>query len=196
MRAFTTQRMLYNSIRNTAFKRFSTVRTSSIMVPRVATKVVGLTMATSLGIAAPWIYNSKNLIYNDAILDVNRNPSLSTVSAQETGLPSQARVQRKSRLNGYLDYRQLCIGSIFGLVLGVVVGKISTLLVYVSVIGFLSLQWLQNRGIVDKDATGSLFSKYIIKTGRETIDFNTLIWERPSFKISFLLTFLLAAANI
>lgn len=196
MNAFTSQHILFNGIRNFGLKRLSsTVGGASYgIVPKVTTRVVGLTMAASIGITAPWIYNSRNLIYNDAVVDASRNLG-AAIAALGQGAAQESQPKR-SRFGGKLDYRQLCIGSIFGLVLGVVIGKISTLLVYVSAVGFLTLQWLQNRGIVDKNATNSLFARYIIKSGRETIDFNTLIWERPSFKISFLLTFLLAAANI
>ncbi|QLQ81648.1 hypothetical protein HG537_0F04090 [Torulaspora globosa] len=187
MRPFIGQRMLFNGIKNTVGKRFNFTASRSIsMFPKVA----GLTMATSVGIAAPWLYKSSSIIYNDVVMDANRNAvSLADVATEKSATT-------RSRFGGKLDYRQLCIGSIFGLVLGVVVGKISTLLVYVTAIGFLGIQWLQNRGIIDKDMTGSILARYIVKTGRETIDFNTLVWERPSFKISFLLTFLLAAANI
>lgn len=151
-------------------------------------------MATSIGIAAPWLYKSCNVIYNDAVVDASKNPGAALASLAQGA--TEKPVKTRSRFGGKLDYRQLCIGSILGLVAGVVVGKISTLLVYVAAVGFLAVQWLQNRGVIDKSATGSIFTRYIIKTGRETVDLNTLIWERPSFKISFLLTFLLAAANI
>lgn len=150
-------------------------------------------MATSIGISVPWVYSLRNTIYNDAGLDAQKSSGAAVASLAQV---ARDPVKRKSRFNGKLDYRQLCIGSIAGLVLGVLVGKISTLLVYITAAGLLGLQWLQNRGIVDKNTTQSLFARYIVKSGRETLDLNTLIWERPSFKVSFLLTFVLAAANI
>lgn len=192
MKSFATQRLLFNGIKKSISNRFSTFSGSTLLLPRVTARATGLTLATSFGIAAPWIYNSKNLIYNDALLEVDRKSALS----QKVDFSGEAPVKRTSRLNGKLDYRQLCIGSICGLVLGVVVGKISMLLVYFTGVGLLTLQWLQNRDIINKNATTNLFAKYIIRSGKETIDLNTLIWERPSFKISFLLTFILAAANI
>lgn len=184
--------MLFNGIRNTVGKRLSSTASRSVS-PKLTARVAGLTMATSVGIAAPWLYKSGSIIYNDAVVDAGRNSAVPSAALAE-GATEPAKT--RSRFGGKLDYRQLCIGSIFGLVLGVVVGKISTLLVYLTAVGFLTIQWLQNRGMIDKDITGSIFARYIIKTGRETIDLNTLVWERPSFKISFLLTFLLAAANI
>ncbi|QLL34035.1 hypothetical protein HG536_0F03600 [Torulaspora globosa] len=195
MRPFTAHRMLFNGIRNTVGKRLSSTASRSFFLsPKLTARATGLTIATSVGIAAPWLYKFGSIIYNDAVVDANGNPTAAVASLTERA--TETPVKPRSRFGGKLDYRQLCIGSIFGLVLGVVVGKISTLLVYVTAVGFLCIQWLQNRGMIDKDMTGSIFARYIVKTGRETIDFNTLVWERPSFKISFLLTFLLAAANI
>lgn len=195
MNMFTTQRMLFTGIRKTLNKRLlSTTPGRLFMTPKLTSRVAGLTLATSVGIAAPWLYKSSSLIYNDAVVDAKSSPgaALATLAEGATEKPARTR----SRFGGKLDYRQLCIGSILGLVLGVVVGKISTMLVYLSAVGFLGIQWLQNRGVIDKSTTGSLFTRYVIKTGRETLDLNTLIWERPSFKLSFLLTFLLAAVNI
>lgn len=198
MRAFTTQGILFNTAKNTIRRGLASTSTASfngrLFAPKLATRVAGLTMATSVGIAAPWVFNLHNTIYNDAVVDAHRNPGAAAASLAQGNVREP--IKKKSRFNGKLDYRQLCIGSIMGLILGVVVGKVSTLLVYITAAGFLGLQWLQNRGIVDKNATQSLFARYIIKSGRETLDLNTLIWERPSFKLSFLLTFVLAAANI
>lgn len=195
MRPFITQNILLNTVRTTIGRRLgSSSARGTLFTPKLATRVAGLTMATSVGIAAPWIYNLQNTIYNDAVVDAHRSPGAAVAALAQGSVQEPAK--RKSRLDGKLDYRQLCMGSILGLVLGVVVGKVSTLLVYVTAAGLLGLQWLQNRGIVDKNATQSLFARYIVKSGRETLDLNTLIWERPSFKLSFLLTFVLAAANI
>lgn len=82
-----------------------------------------------------------------------------------------------------------------GLFFGVIVGKISSLLVFITGVGLLGMQFLQNRGVISSDSTRAL-SKYAITVGKEKIDLNTLLWDRPSFKVSFLLTFVLAAFNV
>lgn len=89
----------------------------------------------------------------------------------------------------------MCYGSIMGLFFGVIVGKISSLLVFITGVGLLGMQFLQNRGVISSDSTRAL-SKYAITVGKEKIDLNTLLWDRPSFKVSFLLTFVLAAFNV
>ncbi|CCK70210.1 Fun14p KNAG_0D04700 [Huiozyma naganishii CBS 8797] len=46
-------------------------------------------------------------------------------------------------------YKQLCLGSILGVVCGVVMVKVSGLLVYTTVFGLLLFEWLRARGLVD-----------------------------------------------
>ncbi|CAR22415.1 Fun14p [Lachancea thermotolerans CBS 6340] len=154
----------------------------------VGYKTVGFAAGTSLAMLLSTI-SSKNIIRSDTILDVKqRNAGL----PEEIGLPGQ---RGKSAVSKKVNYRELCLGSVLGLMIGVVVGKISSVLVFVTACGLLSLQWLSNRGLVDKNATWGL-SKYIVKTGRESVDLNTLIWDKPSFKVPFILTFVLAALNV
>ncbi|SCU90496.1 LANO_0D08966g1_1 [Lachancea nothofagi CBS 11611] len=153
----------------------------------VSPSLIGFATATSLALILPQL-SSKHAIRNDTILGVKQRHDM---LPEEVGLPSQ----RKSSLGRKLNYRQLCLGSIIGLVAGVLVGKISTVLVFVTACGLLGIQWLENRGLVDKKSTIGL-SKYMIKTGKDSVDLNTLVWEKPSFKVPFLLTFVLAAINI
>ncbi|SCU77569.1 LAFA_0A02322g1_1 [Lachancea sp. 'fantastica'] len=153
----------------------------------ITPKIAGFAGSACLALAFSH-YSGKDAIKNDTILDVKqRHQTL----PDEVGVPVN-KVESKVRK---LNYRQLCLGSIIGVVAGVLVGKISTALVFITACGLLGIQWLENRGLVDKRSTWRL-SKYVLRTGKETVDVNTLIWEKPSFKIPFLLTFVLAAVNI
>ncbi|ONH67777.1 Protein FUN14 [Cyberlindnera fabianii] len=92
-----------------------------------------------------------------------------------------------SRFGGKLQYRQLCYGSLIGLFTGVVIGKLS------SVLGFITLSsilLLQTRGIISVPWTR------IVRVGSDRINVRELFLEDPSFKISFALTFIIAAFNI
>lgn len=200
MRPFTAPRTLLNIFKTTSsrgisttFRPTSTRATLSAFQLRPTKVATGLTLAASIGIGTPWVCKT---IYNDAIVEVNSPASLH--KGQELGLPSREpeTTRARSRFNGKLDYRQLCYGSILGVFLGVVVGKISSLLVFLGASAYLGLQFLQNRGVIDKGSTQRLLQGLTIKTSSESIDLNTLVWERPSFKVSFLLTFVLAAVNI
>lgn len=149
---------------------------------------IGIVTAASLAVALPSL-SSKHVIRNDTILDVRqRNLSL----PEEVGQPGK---RGRSSISKKVNYRQLCLGSVIGVVAGVVVGKISSILVFITAFGLLSMQWLSNRGLIDKSSTWGL-SKYVVKTGRESIDLNTLVWDKPSFKVPFILTFVLAAINV
>ncbi|AGO10231.1 AaceriAEL332Wp [[Ashbya] aceris (nom. inval.)] len=171
----------------------STIRARAISLTRNAgmtsPRMMLFTSITATGLLMP-LFKSP-VIRNDAYMGVHdvKYPQV------EYGAGVRSKEVRRGRFNGKLDYRQLCLGSIAGVALGIVVGKISHGLVFITGLGLLALQWLQSRGIVDKGTTRGL-SRYLISTGREKIDLNTLFWEKPSFKISFLLTFLLAALNV
>lgn len=194
MRPFASPRILLNAFKTVPSRGLSTSLRIPLfngapksMVPKIA---AGFTLATSVGVGIPWISKT---IYNDAIVDVKSPPGGIQIG-QESGLPSRDPVKRTGGFR--LDYRQLCYGSIFGLFLGVVVGKISSLLVFLTASAYLALQFLQNRGVIDKGATKGLLQGWTVKTSRESVDLNAMVWERPCFKASFLLTFVLAAVNI
>ncbi|AQZ10017.1 FUN14 (YAL008W) [Zygosaccharomyces parabailii] len=196
MRPFASPRILLNAFKTVSSRGFSTTLRAPLfggppkmVVPKVA---AGLALATSIGVGTPWLCKT---IYNDAIVDVKTPPGSIQVG-QESGLPSREPSKTASRVRARLDYKQLCYGSIFGVFLGVVVGKISSLLVFLTASAYLALQFLQNRGVVDKNATKGLLQRWTVNTATESVDLNTLVWERPCFKISFLLTFVLAAINI
>ncbi|SCU96629.1 LAMI_0F07184g1_1 [Lachancea mirantina] len=174
--------------RNTTFLSMST---RILKFPRPQLLARNALLEFSAGTSLALLFGSQLVsppIKNDTILDVKqRNASV----PEEIGLPSRVIPRRERNVN----YRQLCLGSMLGLFLGIVVGKLSTILVFVTACGLLGVQWLENRGLLDKQSTIGL-SKYVIKTGKESVDLNTLVWEKPSFKIPFLLTFVLAAVNI
>ncbi|CDO95699.1 unnamed protein product [Kluyveromyces dobzhanskii CBS 2104] len=133
-------------------------------------------------------FGPNSYLNNDSVIDVKQRNNF----PEELGLPSRVKVGSQQRR---ANYRQMCYGSILGLVFGVIFGKISSLLVFITGFGFVGLQFLQNRGVISSDSTRSL-SKYAVTIGREKVDLNTLIWEKPSFKVSFILTFVLAALNV
>lgn len=95
-----------------------------------------------------------------------------------------------TRFNGKLNYRQLSIGSFTGLFAGYVIGKLSKVLVILIASGLLTIQFLQSRGIVP---IGSTIVGQFAQWSKKNVDFNELILDQPSFKISFLSSFLVAA---
>ncbi|KAL6453221.1 hypothetical protein SBY92_004788 [Candida maltosa Xu316] len=97
---------------------------------------------------------------------------------------------KKSRFNNYLNYEELTIGSVVGLFLGIIIGKLSQVIVFVSLSSYFLVEFLESRNII------TIPWNYFITVGKERIDLKQLFFEKPSFKISFVLTFIIAAFNV
>ncbi|KAK6463824.1 hypothetical protein DFJ63DRAFT_335337 [Scheffersomyces coipomensis] len=123
----------------------------------------------------------KKSILNDSPISYQNN----TISIS---LPHHQK--HKTRLNGYLNYEELTIGSIIGLFLGVIIGKLSTILIYLSLSSYLLVEYLQTKQIIN------IPWNYIIVIGKERIDVKQWLFEKPSFKIAFIASFILTAYNI
>lgn len=95
-----------------------------------------------------------------------------------------------SRFGGKLDYQELSIGSVTGLFLGLIVGKLSSAIVFLSLSTYFLLQFLESRNII------TIPWNQIVQIGSSRINVKELFLHKPSFKISFVLTFLIAAYNI
>lgn len=89
-------------------------------------------------------------------------------------------------------YQQLSVGSFAGLLCGLVLGKMSKLLVYVAAAGFLTIHWLQNRGLMPETHTLPVIGDFIV-TLRHRLNARQLVTEKPAFKVSFLSSFVVAA---
>lgn len=139
---------------------------------RVAPIVLG---ACSLQLSRPSIHNDAI-----AVSSPQRNYNPSALDAKV----------RTSSLGKSLDYGDLCMGSVTGIFLGIIIGKLSSAIVFLSVSSYLLLQFLENRGIINIPWTS------VISIGKEKLDLKTLLFNKPCFKVSFVSTFLLAAWNI
>ncbi|SGZ49724.1 CIC11C00000003674 [Sungouiella intermedia] len=142
----------------------------------------------NLKVAVPVILSTTALLRPQAII---HNDAFAVSQPQQHYLPQAIQAKaRTSRLNGKLDYGELCLGSLTGLFLGVVVGKLSSVLVFVSVSTYLLLQFLENRGMVTIPWTS------ILNIGNRQWDLKLLFFDKPSFKISLVSSFLIAAYNV
>lgn len=96
----------------------------------------------------------------------------------------------QSWLQRHVNYQELCIGSVTGLFLGIIAGKLSSAIVFLTLAGYFLTQFLESRGIV------TIPWKRVVNVGSENIDIKKLVLEQPSFKVPFVLTFLIAAYNV
>lgn len=120
-------------------------------------------------------------IYNDTVFKEN--------SIDVSNLP-QSVGYKKSRFGGKLNYEELTIGSITGLFLGIIIGKLSSVFMFFTLSCYFMIEFLESRNIIN------IPWSYIITVGKEKVDVKELVLQKPSFKISFVLAFIIAAYNI
>ncbi|CUM67121.1 uncharacterized protein PRCAT00004810001 [Priceomyces carsonii] len=157
-----------------------TVRTSN----RAGLKLLGC-VTGALGFAS--FLNRSSAVLNETY---RSSGSLGgQVQADVTRIEKSAKTS-KSRFGGKLNYQELCIGSVTGLFLGIIAGKLSSVIVFLTLSSYLLLQFLQSRDII------TIPWKKMINVGSESIDIRTLVFEKLSFKISFVSSFLIAAFNV
>lgn len=126
---------------------------------------------------------SKSMILNDTAFGHSPRVSVQTPSVSQSK-------PIHSRFGGKLDYQELTIGSVAGLFLGIIAGKMSSAIVFLTLSCYLLTQFLENRGII------TIPWRTFVNIGSERIDVKNLVLNQPSFKISFVLSFLIAAFNV
>lgn len=129
-----------------------------------------------------YLLRPRTIIFNDAV---------AISQTQKTYAPeSVATKARHSRLSGKLDYGELCLGSVTGLFLGIIIGKLSSAIVFLTASSYLLLQFLENKGVIKIPWTS------ILTIGGRKWDLKSLFFNQPSFKLSFVSSFLIAAFNV
>lgn len=127
-------------------------------LPQIRVKTINLPISISQPLKNKWLqvlipgfgaatiatlYNSNrdnNLIQNDtSVQDV---PFPVPIEIIEKDPKAGKQLRRKSY------YRQLCLGSICGIVTGLLLVKVSVAVIYISIFGFLGLEWLKSRNII------------------------------------------------
>lgn len=95
-----------------------------------------------------------------------------------------------TRLGGRLDYYQLTYGSFTGMVAGWVFGRISKYLVFFIVSTLMSTEYLKAKHLIDTDPITTAVFNWSSKHLNEGVSL-----DNPSFKVTFLASFLIAAIN-
>ncbi|ODV76906.1 uncharacterized protein CANTADRAFT_92475 [Suhomyces tanzawaensis NRRL Y-17324] len=148
--------------------------------PVASTKSLLLLLGTTLSTAL--VFRSVPSISND-VAQLPSHDLHSNVSVSQ-------KVPVKSRFGGQLNYEELTIGSITGLFLGVIAGKLSSVFALLALSSYFLVQFLESRNIIHVPWNS------IVQLGKERINLKQLVFEKPSFKFSFALAFLIAAFNI
>lgn len=122
-------------LRNQAQRFLSTTRSTTTTTTSNLTTKFGLFVGASSAV----LLHTHSKILNEAAsnlgtIPVNNNQYTKVVDPQSINRP------RTSRFNGALQYRQLSYGSLAGLFFGVVIGKLSSVLVFITLSAVLTLQ--------------------------------------------------------
>lgn len=129
-------------------------------------------------------------IYNDAVATAHNQPILTPRQQVSNDVKVNPAGYTESRFNGALNYQELTLGSVTGLFLGIILGKLSQVFLFVSLSSFFLLEFLENRNII------TIPWNYIFTIGKERVDVKQLLFDKPSFKISFVLSLIIAAYNV
>lgn len=86
--------------------------------------------------------------------------------------------------DGKLNYRHVAMGSISGLVLGYALARLSTIIFVVAIISYTINVYLRKQGIV------LVNTKSVVKDAVNSVSWDEIVFEQPSFTIPFILSFL------
>lgn len=134
--------------------------------------------ATSI-IGASYLLEIKPFLRNDSWLPSieARQPSVKTTS-----------VRNENPKNS--TYRDLCMGSVTGLFFGTLIGKFSSLFIFLALLTYLGIQFLEQRGLI------RIPWKRLFSFEGSGTRFENLMRSRFYFNTSFSAAFLIAAFNI
>lgn len=135
-------------------------------------------LATVLGFSALALGSLLSPILNNAAIRLNLAPIFESAPHSKTD----------GRF--HLNYQELTIGSVTGMVLGIIIGKISSMLVFLGLSSYFLVQFLELRNIITVPWNS------IISIGKERINVKDLVFNNVNFKIAFVLSFLIAAFNV
>lgn len=153
-------------------------------------------VGSSIGLVGATIYN-RFYLHNREISNNTAAATATLRNAEPIQIQQPAITATRPGPRGLqrvLNYQHLTIGSMLGLMSGFVVGKLSKVLVMLVVAGCLTTQFLISRGItILPQGTASYLGNTVVQWGREKVTLKTLLTEDPSFKVSFLSAFVVAA---
>ncbi|ODV83613.1 hypothetical protein CANARDRAFT_186197, partial [[Candida] arabinofermentans NRRL YB-2248] len=167
------------------FTKAPALTSSSIAtkLSKVSIPLVGV----SLGLAVGSTILHQTKLHNDYANQVALNAEKKAQDLNDKITATTSTSKYDGAFGGKLNYQELSIGSMFGVIAGLVVGKLSSVIMFASLAFYLSLQFLNSRNII------SLPFTKVIKVGSQVIDIREMVFEKPSFNITFILAFVLAA---
>ncbi|CAI4055734.1 hypothetical protein SUVZ_01G0590 [Saccharomyces uvarum] len=169
-------------------------KSSSIKLGVPLTRSIGL---ATVGVAASGLlllnYQPSRLIFNDSLSGAAKQDSL--LESWEPKVANDVAITEEKR-HKISSHKQMFLGSLFGVVLGVTVAKISILFMYVGITSMLLCEWLRYKGWI-RINLNNIKSVIVLKD----VDLKKLLidgllgTEYLGFKVFFTLSFVLSSLN-
>ncbi|QHS71433.1 Fun14p [Saccharomyces paradoxus] len=166
----------------------------SIKLGKPLTRSVGL---ASAGVAAGGLFlmncQPSKLILNDSLGVAAKQYDARGPLEPKVGSSAATTEERRNKIS---SHKQMFLGSLFGVVLGVTVAKISILFMYVGITSMLLCEWLRYKGWIRINLK-NIKSVIVLKD----VDLKKLLidgllgTEYMGFKVFFTLSFILASLN-
>lgn len=192
--AFNMQRLVFRNL-NVGKRMFKNV---PLWRFNVANKL-GKPLTRSVGLGGAGIVAGSFYLMNRQPSKLIFNDSLGAAVKQEGPLEpnvGNSTAITEERRNKISSHKQMFLGSLFGIVLGVTVAKISILFMYVGITSMLLCEWLRYKGWIRINLK-NIKSVIVLKD----VDLKKLLidgllgTEYMGFKVFFTLSFVLASLN-
>ncbi|AJO96219.1 Fun14p [Saccharomyces cerevisiae YJM1342] len=192
--AFNMQRLVFRNL-NVGMRMFKNV---PLWRFNVANKL-GKPLTRSVGLGGAGIVAGGFYLMNRQPSKLIFNDSLGAAVKQEGPLEpnvGNSTAITEERRNKISSHKQMFLGSLFGVVLGVTVAKISILFMYVGITSMLLCEWLRYKGWIRINLK-NIKSVIVLKD----VDLKKLLidgllgTEYMGFKVFFTLSFVLASLN-
>ena len=192
--AFNMQRLVFRNL-NVGKRMFKNV---PLWRFNVANKL-GKPLTRSVGLGGAGIVSGGFYLMNRQPSKLIFNDSLGAAVKQEGPLEpnvGNSTAITEERRNKISSHKQMFLGSLFGVVLGVTVAKISILFMYVGITSMLLCEWLRYKGWIRINLK-NIKSVIVLKD----VDLKKLLidgllgTEYMGFKVFFTLSFVLASLN-
>lgn len=179
-RAMTTTRGAMTRTSFTTGRMFNAPRVATLQSSLHSARSAPRSLGLLLGAACTFLLGQT--VFNDGLLPANQ------IHSNTQARYKSSTTYTKERFG--LNYEELTIGSVTGLFLGIIVGKLSTIFVFLGLSSYFLIQFLESRNIIN------ISWNSIVTVGKNKINVKELVLENTSFKLAFVLTFLVAAYNI
>lgn len=146
---------------------------------------MALTLLGVLGVSSLYLGAHKPLLNDEGY--ANGPVSITTPGSPNIYYDNKKPVY-DGAFGGRLNYRQVALGSMTGLVIGYAVSRLSTVLFVFSIFAYLIGIYLRKQGVVVVDTKG------LVKGAVNSVSWDELLFDQTSFSVPFLSSFCIAAA--